>query len=301
MATGNRLVDRRHQPGRSLRAVMLAALLALVSAFGPLPPAAAPPVFAQEAATTDDLPIFDTHLHYSQDAWGLFSAQDILTLMDQAGVYRALVSSTPDDGTLTLYQLAPDRIIPILRPYRARTDMATWTQDATVLAYVEERLATGVYRGLGEFHLYTGESPNRVPRRFADLSAEYGLFLHAHSDATAVSELLALRSDARILWAHAGMSATPAQIDALLARAPHLWVELALRSDVAPGGRLDPAWAELFARYPDRFMIGTDTWIPSRWPQLPRLMADVRGWLRQLPRDLAERIASGNAEALFGR
>jgi hypothetical protein len=30
-------------------------------------------------------------------------------------------------------------------------------------------------------------------------------------------------------------------------------------------------------------------------------MADVRTWLRQLPRDLADRIASGNAEALFGR
>ncbi len=48
-------------------------------------------------------------------------------------------------------------------------------------------------------------------------------------------------------------------------------------------------------------MIGTDTWVPSRWPRLPRLMADVRTWLRQLPRGLAERIAFGNAEALFHR
>ena len=35
--------------------------------------------------------------------------------------------------------------------------------------------------------------------------------------------------------------------------------------------------------------------------EVGRLMADVRVWLRQLPRDLAERIAYGNAEALFGR
>ena len=95
--------------------------------------------------------------------------------------------------------------------------------------------------------------------------------------------------------------AGPATIDALLARHPQLWVELALRTDVAPAGPLDPAWADLFSRYPDRFMIGTDTWITPRWAQLPRLMADVRVWLRQLPRDLAERIASGNAEALFPR
>jgi hypothetical protein len=273
--------------------VLLATVALLVGVVGSAP--------APAIAQSDELPIFDTHLHFSQDAWGLFSAQEILTLMDQAGVYRALVSSTPDDGTLQLYQLAPTRIVPILRPYRSRADMASWTRDASVVSYVEERLATGIYRGLGEFHLYTGESANLASRRFADLSAELGIFLHAHSDATAVAELLALRTDTKVLWAHAGMSASPATVDALLARSPHLWVELALRSDVAPGGRLDPEWATLFARYPDRFMIGTDTWIPSRWPQLPRLMADVRTWLRQLPRDLAERIAYGNAEALFGR
>jgi hypothetical protein len=275
----------------------LVALLVSMVALG-LTPGATP---VPAATQTDDFPIFDTHLHYSQDAWGLFSAQEILALMDQAGVYRALLSSTPDDGTLQLYQLAPDRIVPILRPYRDRSDMTTWTRDASVVAYVEERLAKGVYRGLGEFHLSTGESANLAPRRFADLSAEIGLYLHAHTDAAGVAELAALRSDSRILWAHAGMGASPATIDALLARSPNIWVELALRTDVAPGGRLDPTWAALFARYPDRFMIGTDTWIPSRWPQLPRLMADVQTWLRQLPRDLAERIASGNAEALFPR
>jgi hypothetical protein len=274
-------------------AALVATVILLGIGVGPAPTSA--------LAQADDFPIFDTHLHFSQDAWGLFTAQEILALMDQAGVYRALVSSTPDDGTLQLYQLAPDRIIPILRPYRSRADMATWTRDGSVVAYVEERLANGVYRGIGEFHLSTGESSSLAPRRFADLSAEFDLYLHAHTDATGVAELLALRSDARVLWAHAGMGASPATTDALLARSPHLWVELALRTDVAPGGRLDPEWAALFARYPDRFMIGTDTWIPSRWPQLPRLMADVRTWLRQLPRDLAERIASGNAEALFNR
>lgn len=274
-------------------AILVATIVLLGLVVGP----ASRPVAAQ----TDDFPIFDTHLHFSQDAWGLFSAQDILALMDQAGVYRALVSSTPDDGTLQLYALDPNRIIPILRPYRTRADMSTWTRDGSVVSYVEERLAKGSYRGIGEFHLYTGESSFVAPRRFADLSAELDLFLHAHTDATGVAELLALRSDAKVLWAHAGMGASPATIDALLARSPHLWVELALRTDVAPGGRLDPEWAALFAKYPDRFMIGTDTWVPSRWPQLPRLMADVRTWLRQLPRDLADRIASGNAEALFNR
>ena len=281
----------------------LTALLATVAVLGALTLPATAPATAQtaQAAQGDDFPIFDTHLHYSQDAWSLFSPREIVALMDQAGVYRALMSSTPDDGTLQLFQFAPDRIIPVLRPYRTRADMTTWTRDATVVSYVEERLGRSSYRGIGEFHMSAGDTANLAPRRFADLAAEYNLILHAHTDAVGVSELAALRTDARVLWAHAGMSATPATIDGLLARHPNLWVETALRGDIATGGRLDPEWAALFARYPDRFMIGTDTWIPSRWPQLPRLMADVRTWLRQLPRDLAERIASGNAEALFHR
>ena len=114
------------------------------------------------------------------------------------------------------------------------------------------------------------------------------------------SPAAALRSDAKVLWAHAGMGARRHH-RRVAGPPPNLWVETALRTDVAPGGRLDPQWAAVFAKYPDRFMIGTDTWIPSRWPQLPRLMADVRTWLRQLPRELAARIASGNAEALFRR
>jgi hypothetical protein len=267
------------------------AMLVLAAGIGPSPAAAQP----------DDFPIFDTHLHFSEDAWVRFSPQEILALMDQAGVYRALMSSTPDDGTLALYELAPDRIVPILRPYRTRADMTTWTSDPTVVSYVQERLSKGIYKGLGEFHLGAGDAANVAPRRFADLAADHGLILHAHTDAAGVAEVVALRSDVRVLWAHAGMGASPATIDGLLARSPNLWVELALRTDVAPGGRLDPEWAALFGRYPDRFMIGTDTWVPSRWPQLPRLMADVRTWLRQLPRDLADRIASGNAEALFPR
>ena len=62
---------------------------------------------------------------------------------------------------------------------------------------------------------------------------------------------------------------------------------------------LDPAWAALFADYPDRFMIGTDTWVPSQWTRLPGLMADVRSWLRQLPPELAAAIAFGNAERVL--
>jgi hypothetical protein len=249
----------------------------------------------------DDLPVFDAHLHYSRDAWSLFSVDEIFALLDEAGVYKAFVSSTPDDGTLQLHDRAPDRIVPNLRPYRLSGDLATWAHDASVVPYLQDRLEARprTYRGIGEFHLLVGDIDSSVPRAVAALGAEGGLILQAHADASAVRELLLHRPDITVLWAHAGMSASPATVERLLEVHPNLWVELALRYDVAPDGRLDPRWADLFARYPDRFMIGTDTWIPSQWTRLPTLMAAVRGWLRQLPPDLAAAIAYGNAERVL--
>ncbi len=41
-----------------------------------------------------------------------------------------------------------------------------------------------------------------------------------------------------------------------------LWGELSYRGGITDGsGRLTPAWQELFAKYPDRFLLGSDTWI----------------------------------------
>ncbi len=248
-----------------------------------------------------DLPIFDTHIHYNQQDWAVYTPEEILKIFDRAGVRRALVSSTPDDGTLKLYEKAPARIAPELRPYRTRGDVQTWYSDPTVLPYIEERLKRGIYKGIGEFHLFGGQTNTPVIRRIVELAAEKNLFLHAHSDEAAVEELFALNPKAKILWAHAGMTSGPEAIGRLLDRYPTtLWAELAIRTDMAPGGKLDPSWRALLLRHPDRIMVGTDTWVTSRWAELPGHLADTRRWLQQLPPEVAEKIGSKNAEGLFG-
>jgi hypothetical protein len=249
-------------------------------------------------AGADELPVFDTHLHYSRNAWGQFAPEAVLAILDRAGVRRAFVSSTPDDGTLELHQLAPDRVVPVLRPYREPGDMGTWHADAGVVAYLEERLRRGVHRGIGEFHLYGADARSAVVRQVADLARQRGLFLHCHCDAEAIEILVGLAPDVRVLWAHAGMSSGPDVVGPLVGRHPNLFVELALRTDVAPGGRLDPAWQALFVRHPDRFTVGTDTWTPWRWNDVPAVQDGVRAWLRQLPSDVSARIARENAERL---
>lgn len=248
-----------------------------------------------------DLPIFDAHIHYSGPAWEAYPPEAALAILDRAGVRRALVSSTPDDGTLRLYERAPGRIVPFLRPYRSREDMGGWTRNLDILAYVEERLKRGIYRGIGEFHIGPGEAASPVIAGLHRLAVRQKLFLHAHTDEVAVEELLRLQPEVSVLWAHAGMTSSPETVGRLLERYGNLWVELALRFDVAPEGRLDPVWRALFLRFPDRFMVGTDTWIPSRWAELQGVQEATRAWLRQLPADVAARIASGNAERLAAR
>lgn len=245
------------------------------------------------------LPIFDAHIHYSESDWDAVSPERALSILARANVSRALVSSTPDEGTLRLHQRAPRAIVPFLRPYRTRADMATWTRDPAVAAYVEERLKRGLYRGIGEFHLGADDVEAPVVRRFAELAEQGNLFLHAHVDETAMERLLTRYPRVRMIWAHAGMSAAPAAVKRLLDRFPTLWVELSLRGDVAPGGRLEPAWRALFLKHPDRFMVGTDTWVTSRWETLPQTMQAIREWLAQLPRDVAEQIAFRNGDRLF--
>lgn len=248
-----------------------------------------------------EMPIFDAHIHYSHDDWDTLSPQQALALLERAGVRQALVSSTPDDGTLKLYQADPKRIIPFLRPYRTRGDMGGWHSDPAVQAYVEERLTRGVYKGIGEFHLSAADTDKPVVKRLAELAAKQQLFLHAHVDEVAAERLLTLYSEVRILWAHAGMSSPVKEVGRLLDRYPKLWVELALRFDVAPGGNLDPEWRALFLRHPDRFMVGTDTWTTSRWDSLVEEARATRRWLGQLPRNVADQIAYRNGERLFGR
>ena len=259
-----------------------------------------------EAGAQSGLPLFDGHIHYSVGATQHYSPEQIIGILDGAGIRRALLSSTPNDGTIELYTRYPQRFIAELRPYRKTRDLATWSverrswyRDADTVAFIERELNRGIYRGIGEFHLDGVEADTPVIRRMVELASERKLWLHAHSDAQAIDKLFAYDPHARIVWAHAGMSEPPGVIDRMLARYPALWADLSYR-DVAPGDTLDAEWKALFLKYPDRFLYGSDTWIAPRWEEVGSLTRQARGWLAQLPPEVAENIAWRNAERIFG-
>lgn len=246
------------------------------------------------------LPLTDGHIHYSRPDWGVYPPERILEILDKAGITRALVSSTPDDGTLALYAKDPKRIVPILRPYRTRDDMGTWWRDPGIVPYLEERLKRGVHRGIGEFHVHGSDIKTPVLKRIAELAVERDIFLHAHSDDAAVQALFEIEPRAKIIWAHAGMSSGAKAVGAMMDRHAKLWADLSYRyGDVAPGGTLDPEWKALLVRHADRFMLGSDTWVTSRWESVGAMATEARRFLEQLPRDVAEKIASKNIERLF--
>src|SRR5213083_2354546 len=137
-------------------------------------------VSAVEWAHAQALPIFDAHIHYSQSDWDALTPERALSVLARANVFRALVSSTPDDGTLKLYDLAPKVIVPFLRPYRTRGDMSTWPRDLAVAAYVEDRLKRGVHRGIGELHMGAADVDGPTVKRLAVLAAQRNLFFQNH-------------------------------------------------------------------------------------------------------------------------
>ena len=253
-----------------------------------------------QSPNLQSFPLFDAHLHYSRDAWTQYPVSAILTTLDRAGIQRALFSSTPNEGTLRLYEAAPARIVPEVRPYRVSEDVSRWYTEPGIVEYIESELKRPnvPYRGIGEFHIYGDDARAPFVKRIVDLAVERNLILHAHSDDAAIVNLFALNPRAKILWAHTGMSTPIATVEKMLERYPNLYAELALRSDVSSSGKLDPGWRALFLKYPDRFMHGTDTWITPRWEDV---VPTARSWLAELPRDVAEKIAWKNFETLYGK
>jgi hypothetical protein len=262
--------------------------------------AAAVPARAQPAAPS--LPIFDAHLHYSHDAWDRLPPAEAVALLRQAGLKRAMVSSSSDEGTQKLFEAAPDLVLPVLRPYRSRGEIGTWFRDPTVITHLQARLQRYRYVALGEYHIYGADADLPVVRRVVQLAREHRLFLHSHSDAEAIDRQFAQDPGARILWAHAGFD-TPEVVREMLKKHSRLWCDLAFRNDhatVTPAGaQVDPGWRALFLAHPDRFLVGTDTFTPERWHYVGEHARWSRAWLASLPPEVAERIAWRNGETLF--
>ncbi len=227
-------------------------------------------------------------------------------------------------------------VVPFGRLYRNRADYSNWFRDPTIADMVQAELAQGTpagpYRGLGEFHLYDSANANGpVARQLMALAEEKGLAILAHVDDVAIDLLMAHtkaghadlppgrpkadqpprgaatraaaeRGGFRLIWAHTGIGGSSVErVDQLMAQYPSLMGELSYRPGLTCGeGQLCPEWRALLLKYPDRFLIGSDTWVNQRWLYYDDLMRGYRAWLGGLPPDVARRIGWDNGARLFG-
>jgi predicted TIM-barrel fold metal-dependent hydrolase len=254
------------------------------------------------------LPIFDAHLHYNDEAREPFPIPAVLARFRESGVAAILATSRPNDGTralLAAVQASPataPAVVPFIRPYRNHADRQTWFNDPEIYALIEAELRRGIgYRGIGEFHVF-GAADAGTPwvAKIVALAVAGDLWLHAHCDDAALEAILAHNPSVKVIWAHSGFSTPPEKIAAYFARYPALVGELSYRYDVTRDGRLAPSWRELFQKYPDRFVLGSDTWVNERWMQYGDIIRYYRGWLAELPPQVARRIAYDNGARMFG-
>ena len=265
-------------------------------------------------------PLFDAHLHYNDEAWngsaGPYPPADALARMQRNGVRGIIANSRPNAGTQTLAAAREAReagvtVVPFVRLYRNRADYDSWFRDESIHEMVRGELARGTaggpYRGLGEFHLYDRVNANGpVAKKLIALADRERLAVLAHVDDVAIDLLMAYAGaggrNLRLIWAHTGIGGAPvARVRALLERYPLLMGELSYRPGlVCEGGRLCGEWRELLVQFPTRFLIGSDTWINQRWSAYDEIMRGYRTWLGDLPAEVAQRIAWGNAAAIFG-
>jgi hypothetical protein len=248
---------------------------------------------------SETLPIFDTHIHHNDKTQGEFDDQRVVSLLQQYDIKKALVSSSGDAHTQRLKGLAPDTVLPSLRPYRKSGELRTWMHDESVIEHLETHIKQNRYYAIGEFHAFGDEMLTPVSKRLVALAKEHNLVLHLHGDRQAMLNIYNLWPDAKVLWAHAGFE-EPGQLEPLFEQFPNLWADLSFRPEIVTWGGFNPEWEKALLKNPDRFTLGADTFNVDQWQKMPLYTLDTRDWLGELPETVAKQIAYRNAERLFG-
>ncbi|MDJ0806813.1 MAG: TatD family hydrolase [Gammaproteobacteria bacterium] len=245
-------------------------------------------------------PLFDAHMHYNAADAAYYSPQKIIQILERSEIKQAAVTSTPAHLVKQLYQQAPDRILPLLGVYRTLDDKSHWPQDTSLPERLEAELVTGGWRGIGELHIFAKDRHSPVFRHIVELAEQYKLPLLLHTDPAVIDRVYDIAPVQPVIWAHAGTFPYPDLLADYLQRYPALSLDLSVRDErIAPDGEIRDEWYDLFVNFPNRIMIGIDTYSLSRWDNYAELVEKTRQWTSQLPDDIASRLTHANAAAVF--
>ena len=247
-------------------------------------------------------PLFDVHLHFDAEDATHYTPEGIVARLRANRIFAAAVTSKPPELVLQLHAQAPGLILPMLGVYRTPGEKETWMYDVSLPARIEQALAEGPWRAVGELHLFAEDRRQPVFMRVVQLATSRGLPLLLHCDPAVIDALFEQAPDATVIWAHAGAYPYPPLLRDYLERYPSLYLDLSVRDQrVAPSGQLDPEWELLLLEYSERVMVGVDTYRTDRWHAFAEVVSQIRHWLDQLPEQVSDALAYRNAARVYGQ
>jgi predicted TIM-barrel fold metal-dependent hydrolase len=269
-------------------------------------------------------PIVDAHTHYSWNQYETLPPEEAIRLLKANGVVMVVVASTPPELALKLWEVDGDMVVPIFSPYLTPAHRNNWFNQPEVLELMEQGLASGKYKGIGEVHLIPGLGPRRDDPAFLqtlELAREYEVPYLIHTDASSYKYLLPVcqeHDDIQFVWAHAGGILPPEQVDALLEGCPNTVIDLSARDPLRyvetpitdQDGHLLPGWRDLVIKHPKRVLVGADALWPviqknawdapdTGWQMLGDFLDFHRTWVSDLPEEIQEDILVNNARRIF--
>lgn len=278
-------------------------------------------IFFLSPAHAEQTPFSDVHLHYNWTQKNITSISDISRALDRNNVQLAVISGTP---TALAHEVSSKdkRIIALFSPYTHEGGKSDWFKDVNVLKIARSGLQDGRYKGIGEVHFMAGFKPsydNDIARGLFQLAQEFNVPVLIHVDASSANYYLHFcqhNTKIRFLLAHAGGIFSAKQIEKIISQCPNTWVELSARDPwrydrfLDRDRRLPKDWKNLFVKFPDRFMTGTDpVWNVTKetqwdeddegWEHYDQLIGFHRAWLSQLPDAVENKIRYSNAKTFF--
>jgi len=129
----------------------------------------------------------------------------------------------------------------------------------------------------------------------------------------AFKRLLAHNPKAVFIWSHVGfeplLTRHPARVRQMLETYPNLHMSFRLNRSAPrpaaaldPSGQLKPQWLALISDFPDRFMLGSDSFYGpggSERGSTEEGLQNLRSLVAQLPPDVARQVARDNAVRMF--
>jgi len=260
------------------------------------------------------VPFVDAHVHLNDEGLQL-------EMMRRFGAQRAVVFWGRNSDNESIAEAArrhPDRFIAFasISPERSAYRKAWDVHDTALLQSLDELLASGRFKGIGEISAVHFPSPGFAETDYDPmgpmmhgilaLARRYRVPVMLHVESTRMHELSRLLEefdDVAVIWAHGGY--TPLFLARrMLERHPNLTYELSARTwprhprspdytILRDGQNVWPEWLELIESKADRFIVGTDASHRSRESEIMKFDS-VQTLLRQLSPATRDRIARTN-------